>query len=233
VNCPYCQDKIPDEAIVCRTCRRDLRHSNVSETRLKALEDRLAAVEAEFSLHKGAAPVEQPAITRPPLLGVIAALFLMAFLDLRVGLTLNGSHSDQRIWVVWLLFSLPLGIWVALSLQKGWLFATGAAVYRAAEKTLVMTYCWSLTNQRPNPFLYAIQQPEPWLDVFLPEVAMFLLSFWLGRWIWKVTNVRRRNETQGSFENRVQRLTAVTTAITPILTFLAAILAIVLGKKGQ
>ena len=186
-----------------------------------------------FLFIRYAAPAEPPTATRPPLLGVISALFLMAFLDLRMGLTLKGSHSDQRVWVVWLLFSLPLGIWVALSLQRGWLFATGAAVYRAAEKTLVMAYCWSRTYQRPNSFLYAIQRPEPWRDVFLPEVAMFLLSFWLGRWIWQVTHVKRRNETQDSFEIRVQRLTAVTTAITPILTFVAAILAIVLGKKGH
>jgi hypothetical protein len=184
-------------------------------------------------LPRNEAPVEPVIAARPPLLGLISALFLMAFLDLRMGLNLNGSHSDQRIWLVWLLFSVPLGIWVALSLQKGWLFATVAAVYRGAEKALVMAYCWSRVNQKPSPFLYAIKQREPWLDVFLPEVSMFLVSFWLGQWIWKIANFKRPNETQGGFESRVQRLTAVTTAITPILTFLAAMFAIAFGRKGQ
>src|ERR1700726_4245873 len=95
-----------------------------------------------------------------PLIGIPAALTLMAWLDGWVGNKLAPGDSNQLAWAVWFMICIPLALWVAFY-QMPWKFALGAALFRSLEKAIVMAICWqqyTIHKYHPETFRVALSQ---------------------------------------------------------------------------
>jgi H+/Cl- antiporter ClcA len=147
----------------------------------------------------------------------------MSWLDFRIGSTLAGPHSNQLIWALWLLVSVLLALWLAIAPGTTWLFAVCAAVLRSFEKTAVMAYCWSKYGYSGL-----------WTQIFLPEIYVFLFTFWLGQRLSHISHAKGIDESRHSFDSRVRRISALTAAIAAVLTFLGAVLvAVITGMTAH
>jgi hypothetical protein len=199
------------------------------QRKIKALEDQLIQSQVSTKLPP---PPEHLAASRSSLLiGIPAVALLISWLDFRIASALAGPHSNQLVWALWLLVSVLLSLWLAIAQRTTWRFAICVAILRSFVKTIVMAYCWSKYGDGHATFVHEFfRYSDLWTQIFLPEVYVFLSAFWLGQWLSNISHTKRINENQDTFANRVRRVNSLTTAIAPVLTFLAAVLgAIITG----
>jgi hypothetical protein len=207
------------------------------QKRIKTLEDQLGQVESTVSITQSTTAYRTPTTPGPSptsqtslVVGIPAVIFLMSWLDYRVGSQLAVLPTNQLAWAVWLLVSAVVALWLAIYLRAGWPVAICVATIRSLEKAVVMAYCWAQYDH--IHIAVRLKRSDVWTQIFLPELCVFFSAVWLGQWLSNIWLTRGLEENQQGFDRRIRRLNALTTAMAPILVFLASLLAIVI-KNGK
>lgn len=249
MQCPYCVQEVSDEAVVCKTCQRDLYTCPPVQRRFRAFVDRVEGTE------NGGASSQPPpgAVTNSSdsragsrtsrLIGVPAVLLLVVWFDFRIGAGVSGDKSNQFAWASWLLESVLLSLWLAFYRRSNWTVAVCAALARSFEKAFVMAYCWlqhdvAMSKAKPPAtfppgsltFYTEFQNFNVWLGVFVPELCVFLSAYWLGQWLKDVSHTKGVGESQVDFDKRVQRFNSLMTALAPVLSLVGALLVAVINS---
>jgi hypothetical protein len=124
---------------------------------------------------------------------------------------------------------------LAIAPGTTWLFSVCAAVLRSFEKTAVTAYCWSKYGAGHVTVIHEFfNYSGLWTQIFLPEIYVFLSTFWLGQRLSHISHAKGIDESRHSFDSRVRRISALTAAIAPVLTFLGAVLvAVITGMTAH
>lgn len=209
MNCPYCVDSIPDAALVCKTCGRDIHLVSKLQTRITKLETKLAHA-AEQSANAVAAPITpgpQPAAR--PVSGVLEIVLAMlagalmpgTFYDLRtlfhlpagtafvVAVSVAGAtgllvgHRGVVRPAVWFLIAPTEGLLLMLSFA-GAVACRFHAYYQGVASVLPHTQhpVRSVANESPAWWVErALRDPHLWYSTVIPATLLFLLLAWIGR----------------------------------------------------
>jgi hypothetical protein len=200
LNCPFCDEEIKDQALVCKHCGRDLSVLRPVLGRMQDLETRLAA--AETAIHALSAHVEavrgadSPAHRKKSETETLTAIGVVDALVLPAGL-LIAAHGlivgllDLNTWVLRvasILIPLAFGLRSRKSMQTALWMAAGIAVM-AVFGMLVTT---SLIDHVP----VLPQGPRDWLETieYIASIGLSHLTGRLFRWWFAMRKASTKGE---------------------------------------
>lgn len=207
--CPYCMDTIPDAALVCKTCKREIQLVNKLQGNLADLQAKLAQATQDAANASAAvpAPVPQPVASRSSgwldvfLALVASALLPGTFYDLRILLHLpDGTAFVVAVIVAgatglifgyrgvvrpaaWFLIAPIEGLLLILSFA-GALACRVHAYYRGVARVMPQAQhpVRSIVDQTPAWWLgRSLCEPHLWYSTAIPATLLFLLLAWIGR----------------------------------------------------
>lgn len=188
MNCPFCLEEVKAEALVCRTCHRDLMVPKPLMEANAALTAKVATLEAEVAALKKKLPremVSTPAPARPPL-GLVPMLLLYVVFPV---LALVAIHyllvirlDAKLIWlrIVSILLPALFGFWLEQRARPRWQVLAPVTIGVAAASVLGMSIVVHLTDGDPIlPHTGVV-----WRET-LEYVVSIALSYVLGSLIWR------------------------------------------------
>jgi hypothetical protein len=231
MNCPYCMDGIPDAALVCKTCGRDLHLVNKLQGTITDLESKLAGVAADAAEASAA-----PQTSAPQAAPIRTSGGLEMVLAMVAGALLPGTFYDLRI-----LFHLPEGTafvvgvivagatgllvgyrgvtrpaaWFVIAPIEGMLLILSFAVavgcrfhayYRGVASALppLQHPARSIVDESPAWWVERIlRNPHLWYSTAIPGAVLFLLLAWVGRSAAKRTEVSHTSQFAASLGRRL------------------------------
>lgn len=198
MRCPYCVSEIPDEALVCAVCRRDLYVVKPLLERIAALEAQLAAVPAVLpadEAERGDAPEE--VLAEPPRQwGRALAYWLAPLLLLLAAHWLILFAYDARVLylrIFALLVPLPFGFAFARAARLPFAWGLLPAFAMAAVAVLGMSGVTAAIDGVPL-------WPQNMLEVrefveFAASIGFsFVTGLWLGGWLDRRREISARRQ---------------------------------------
>ena len=208
--CPYCTEDIPDEAVVCKVCHRDLQLVFALNDRIRYLEDQVRAFSAAGP---GEALDETPdaewseAVVPRGSVAQAAGFLIICCAGggwlLSIALV-NALADNEDGWQVWLplgtatLFPMALALWFSVWRKTSWppailaglaqaFFLNGVVAFRLMYACSDSSSSCSDIESLTHGWIRALFSPALLLFSFGPALAIFLSSFWLGSKSWKST----------------------------------------------
>lgn len=188
MHCPYCVSEIPDEALVCSVCRRDLYVVKPLLERIAALEAELAArplaeAASEEKVAVGDVLSDLPAVNnaKPRSLGRALACWLLPLLLLVLGHWLIIFVYDAKVLYLRLLalvLPLPFGFLFVRYARSPFLLNLLPAALMAFAAVWAMSGVTALIDKVP-----VLPQNMSELREFIEFAASIGLSFTTGLWL--------------------------------------------------
>ena len=206
MHCPYCVSEIPDEALVCSVCRRDL-------FVIKPLLEKIAQLEAELATRPPVTPVEQvaspdaEAAPQPvvpeeggavvdwrravaawllPLVGLLLAHWLIVFV-----------YDTKLIFlrVLALLLPLPFGFlfFRQVGARMGW--ASGGALLMAATAVFGMSAVTGWLDQVPV-MPQNMAEVREFVEFAVSIAFSFITGAWAANWLLRRATLRAARQAQ-------------------------------------
>ena len=188
MNCPFCLEEVKPEALVCRTCHRDLLVPKPLMEENERLKERVASLEAELAETRRALPRERPprpVVAKPPLKPAIAAL-LFVLLPIAI---LVACHyllimrlDAKLIWLRLASIILPavFGFWLQKRAEPRFAVFAAVAVGVAIASVLGMSIVVNRIDGDPILPKGLVEWRES-----LEYIASIALSYMLGALIWR------------------------------------------------
>jgi hypothetical protein len=184
MNCPFCLEEVKPEALVCRTCHRDLLVPKPLMEENQRLKDRVASLETELAEAKRALPRERAAkpapVAKPPMKPV-PAILLYVVLPLVVLLVAHYVlivHYDVKlIWlrIASILFPAIFGFLMEERMRPSVPLLIGTSLFVALCSVFGMSLVVNLIDGDPILPKGAVVWRET-----LEYVASIALSYALG-----------------------------------------------------
>lgn len=188
MNCPFCLEEVKAEALVCRTCHRDLMVPKPLMEANAALKAKVATLEAELASLRRRVPREAAAVEArtPKALSPVAAFLLYVLLPV---LALVAIHyllvirlDAKLVWLRVASIVLPalFGFWLEQRARPRWQVLAPVTIGVAAASVLGMSIVVHLTDGDPIlPHTGVV-----WRET-LEYVLSIALSYVLGSLIWR------------------------------------------------
>jgi hypothetical protein len=204
LNCPFCDEEIRDNALVCKHCGRDLSVLRPVLGRLRDLEERLAA--AESAIQALGARVEtacsENAHPRPrdfatPVTGVrLDALVLVTALLIIAHWLIIGLF-DLDTWVLRVV-SILLPVPFALRLKT----SMTAAVWTAVGISVLAVFGMLVTTSLIDHVPVLPQGRRDWLETlqYIASIGLSYLAGSLFRWWFAMRKVSKQREASFVYE---------------------------------
>lgn len=245
--CPYCISNIPDDALVCPVCRRDLYVVRQLQARVVELQAQLAAASdasagASAALPEVEAPAPLESIPEPPvrkpgslqqaLLFWLAPLLLLVTVHWLMIFIYDAKVLYLRLFA--LIVPLPFGFLFAQAARIGFVWGLLPAFLMAVAAVLAMSGVTAWIDQVPLLPQNTIEFRE-FIEFAASIGFSFVTGLWLQAWLLRRAEAAQAAEQRRRFPELGQKMTESLTRLndagSAVVAFVTTAFSIYTGLK--